>query len=390
MKLSLQIGAGNIGRGFLGQLFYESGYHTIFVDVVPKLVEQINIIKEYPIKIVGDTEYTIFVENISALSLSEKEKVAEAVQKSDIIATAVGTKGVSSVAEILSIGIAKRLEEKVIKPLNIIICENLPEPKKTFYQEITSHLPKHLLEPFEKHIGLVEASIGRMVPIITEEDKKEHPLLVRVEEYCELPVDADAFKGDIPKIKGMKLCRPFSGYVHRKLYVHNLTHAVCAYLGSLKGYKFIWEAVEDNEIYAIAKNTGIESAKAINKLDGLPFFELEEYINDLLKRYRNKHLGDQIERVARDPIRKLSEGERLIGSAMYCLKAGISPENISFGIAGAIFYNGDDESSQKLKQIRNQKGVEGVLKDICKVEETNPLFNLIIETIKKLKNKNWL
>ncbi|MGC9054700.1 MAG: mannitol dehydrogenase, partial [Candidatus Hydrogenedens sp.] len=362
MKLSLQFGAGNIGRGFLGQLFFESGYHTLFIDVVPELVEHINKIKKYPIKVVGDIEYTIFVENVSALLLTEKEKVAEAVQKSDIIATAVGAKGVPAVAEILSKGIAKRLEEKVIKPLNIIICENLPEPKKTFYQEITSYLPKYLLEPFETYIGLVEASIGRMVPIITEEDKKEHPLLVRVEEYCELPVDADAFKGDIPQIKGMKLCRPFSGYVHRKLYVHNLTHAVCAYLGRLKDYKFIWEAIEDNEIYTITKDAGIESAKAIHKLDGLPFSELEEYINDLLIRYRNRHLGDQIERVAKDPIRKLSEGERLIGSAMYCLTAGITPLNISLGIAGAIFYNGNDESSQKLKQIRDLNGVHGVLK----------------------------
>jgi hypothetical protein len=83
-------------------------------------------------------------------------------------------------------------------------------------------------------------------------------------------------------------------------------------------------------------------------------------------------------------------GERLIGSAMYCLKAGITPENISIGIAGAIFYNGDDESSQKLKQIKNLNGVEGVLKEICKVEETSPLFNLIMEAIKKLKDKNWL
>jgi len=390
MNLSLQFGAGNIGRGFLGQLFYENGYHTLFIDVVPELVEQINRMKKYPIKIIGETEHTIFVEDISALLLSEKEKVAEAVQKSDIIATAVGAKGVSAVAEVLSIGIAKRLEEKVIRPLNIIICENLPEPRKTFYQEITSHLPKYLLESFEKHIGLVEASIGRMVPVITEEDKKEHPLLVRVEEYCELPVDADAFKGDIPKIKGMKLCRPFSGYVHRKLYIHNLTHAVCAYLGSLKSYKFIWEAIEDNEIYMVAKEAGIESAKAISKLDGLSFHELEGYINDLLRRYSNKHLGDQIERVARDPIRKLSPGERLIGSAMYCLKAGITPENISIGIAGAIFYNGDDESSQKLKQIKNLNGIEGTLKEICQVRETSPLFNLIMEAIRKLKDKNWL
>ena len=387
MKLSLQFGAGNIGRGFLGQLFYESGYHTLFVDVVPELVEQINKTKRYPIKIIGDKEYTIYIDNIEAILLSEKEKVAEAVKRTDIIATSVGAKGVSTVAEILSSGIKKRLEEEKIKPLNIIICENLPEPQKTFYNEITSHLPKHLIESFDQNIGLVEASIGRMVPIITEEDKKEHPLLVRVEEYCELPVDGEAFKGTIPTIKGMKLCCPFSGYVHRKLYIHNLTHAVCAYLGKLKNYKFIWEAIEDSKICKITRDAGIESAKAINKLDGLPFHELEDYIDDLQKRYKNRHLGDQTERVARDPIRKLAPGERLIGSAMYCIKAGIIPENISLGIAGAILYSDNhDESSRILENIRKQKGIEGVLKEICKIEESHPLFDYVKKSVEKLQN----
>lgn len=390
MKLALQFGAGNIGRGFLGQLFYESGYHTLFIDVVPELVEQINKEKQYPVKIIGDNEYTVMVKNIDALLLSEKEKISDSIQRAEIVATAVGARGISAVAEVFSSGIAKRLEKKPVRPLNIIICENLPEPKKTLYNEITSYLPENLLETFNENIGLVEASIGRMVPIITEEVKKEHPLLVRVEEYCELPVDADAFKGNIPQIKGMKLCRPFSGYVHRKLYIHNLTHAVCAYLGKLKNYKFIWEAVADSEICEITKNAGLESARAIHQLDGLSFQELEDYIDDLLKRYSNKHLGDQIERVARDPIRKLGPGERLIGSAMYCLKAGIIPEHISIGIASALFYDGEDESSQKLKEVRMQKGVEGILKEICLITDNNPLFELIKQSVEKIKDINGL
>ncbi len=386
MKLSLQFGAGNIGRGFLGQLFFESGYHTIFIDVVPELVEQINKFGKYPIRIIGDKEQTIWVENINALLLSDKEKIAEYVQKADIVATAVGAKGVPAVAEVLAMGISKRLSQSTITPLNIIICENLPEPGKTFHNEISSHLPQHLLRNFDTYIGLVEASIGRMVPIITEEDRKEHPLLVRVEEYCELPVDKETFKGEIPQIKGMKLCSPFSGYVHRKLYVHNLTHAVCAYLGKLKNYRFIWEAIGDKDIREITKNAGMESARAIHTLDGLPLNELEGHIEDLLKRYSNRHLGDQIERVARDPIRKLSPGERLIGSAMYCLKAGIIPENISIGIASAVLYNGNDESSQKLQQIRKQKGAEGILMEICQINNDTPLFELIMKNINKVKN----
>lgn len=390
MKLAVQFGAGNIGRGFLGQLFYESGYHTIFVDVIPEVVEAINSEKSYPITIIGEKEYTIIVENISAVLLSDRDKVVKAIEEADIVATAVGAKGIPEVASMLAKGIANRLQKPDIIPLNIIICENLPEPRQTLYEEIISHLPQNLIKPFEENIGLVEASIGRMVPIMKDKDKQEHPLLVRVEEYCELPVDKDAFKGDIPQIKGLKLCSPFSGYVHRKLYIHNLTHAVCAYLGRLKGYTYIWESVEDNEIRQIAKNAGIESAQAINKLDGLPYKELMEYIEDLLIRYNNRYLGDQIERVARDPIRKLSPGERLIGSATYCLSAGIEPEHIALGIAAAIYYDGADESSQKLKEIRTKYGVDEVLKTICKIETASPLYTQVKKSIEKLQDMKWL
>ena len=37
MKTAVMYGAGNVGRGFLGQLLSESGYEVIFVDIVPEL-----------------------------------------------------------------------------------------------------------------------------------------------------------------------------------------------------------------------------------------------------------------------------------------------------------------------------------------------------------------
>ncbi len=42
MKTAVQFGAGNIGRGFMGQLLFESGYKTVFVEAKNELVEQLN------------------------------------------------------------------------------------------------------------------------------------------------------------------------------------------------------------------------------------------------------------------------------------------------------------------------------------------------------------
>lgn len=386
MKRAVQFGAGNIGRGFLGQLYFESNYFTVFVDVFPELVNLLNERKCYHIKIIGhSSENIITVKNFTAYHISEREKIIDAIRNADIISTAVGQKGIPEATKVISEGLVARLSEEKVTPLNIIICENLPEPRKTFYELLSQNIPPHLREKFDKNIGLVEASIGRMVPVVAEKEKLEDPLLIKVEEYSELPVDRDGFKGEIPYIKNMKLCSPFYAYVHRKLYIHNLTHAITAYLGALKHYIYIWEAIEDAEIKNIVYRAGMESAQAINKLDKLPIEELINHLEDLLRRYANKNLGDQIARVGKDPIRKLSPGERLVGSANYCIKAGVLPENISLGIASALFYPGDDDESQTLKEIRESKGIDFILREVCKISDDSILFNLIKNAIDKVK-----
>lgn len=40
--IAVHFGAGNIGRGFIGNLLYQSGFETCFVDVNSELVNLIN------------------------------------------------------------------------------------------------------------------------------------------------------------------------------------------------------------------------------------------------------------------------------------------------------------------------------------------------------------
>ena len=94
---------------------------------------------------------------------------------------------------------------------------------------------------FDANIGLVEAAIGRTVPVQTEEMKDGNPLRVCVESYGYLPVDKDAFKGEIPEIKNMVPFAPFDFFIKRKLFLHNMGHAMTAYLGDLLGIEYIYE-----------------------------------------------------------------------------------------------------------------------------------------------------
>ena len=61
MKKAIHFGAGNIGRGFIGELLVRSGYEVTFVDVNKELVDLINARRAYDIKIVGDKPEIIHV-----------------------------------------------------------------------------------------------------------------------------------------------------------------------------------------------------------------------------------------------------------------------------------------------------------------------------------------
>ena len=51
MKKAVQFGAGNIGRGFIGALLSQSGYHVVFADVVDKIIDKINEDKTYTVHV---------------------------------------------------------------------------------------------------------------------------------------------------------------------------------------------------------------------------------------------------------------------------------------------------------------------------------------------------
>ena len=56
MKRAVIFGAGNIGRGFIGQLLSESGYRVTFVDIDAELVTALAAAGSYRLQAVFDDE----------------------------------------------------------------------------------------------------------------------------------------------------------------------------------------------------------------------------------------------------------------------------------------------------------------------------------------------
>lgn len=390
-KRAVQFGAGNIGRGFLGQLFYESGYRTTFVDVDPKIVEGLKRRGEYPIREVGEDTRTVMVKGVSALHAAHTDDVAHAVAEADIGATAVGVNALPKVAPVLAAGIARRFENIQAAPLNIIICENLIDAGPYLRDQVRRHLDRKYHVVLEDRVGFVEASIGRMVPIMTEKEKSEDPLLVCVEPYCELPVDARGFKGPVPAIQHMQALDNFSAYVERKLFVHNMSHATAAYLGYLRGHEYIWQAITDPAVRTEVAAALEETCAGLSAKHGLDLAGLRAHGEDLIRRYGNKALGDQVARIAKDPVRKLGPKDRLVGAALMCLSQGIEPNHVALGAAAALFYDHpEDPAARQVQDLRASEGIGGVLERICQIESDSHLAWLILYGVDRLRREGWL
>ncbi|MCX8053463.1 MAG: mannitol-1-phosphate 5-dehydrogenase, partial [Armatimonadetes bacterium] len=365
---------GNIGRGVTGQLFSESGFEVVFVDIVPDLVRLLNERRSYPIRIASENPETITVTNVRAVSGTDVAAVAEEIRTADIMCTAVGVNVLPRVAPTLAAGIEARAKAGVEVPINIIICENLQHMAEFLSGEVKKYLPAEYHTYLDEKVGFVESVVGRMVPVMTEEQKREDPLLIIVEPYKHLPVSKAGIKGEWPEIVGVEPKDNFQAYVDRKLYTHNAGHAASAYFGYLKGYEFVYQAVQDPQINAAVRAVLAETGEALIKKHGFEPEEHQAHIDDLISRFGNVALGDQVSRVGGDPLRKLGPEDRLVGGAKLALEYDVFPANLCKAIAAALHFEAPgDPTAPKVREVVRKLGPAEAICEIGKLSKDSPI-----------------
>ena len=378
MKKAVMYGGGNIGRGFIGKVFSDSGYEVCFLDIMQPLIDEMNRRGGYTVRIVSNAEtVNAPVKNVRAVN-SSTEQALEEIATCDIMATAVGVNVLPKIAPVIAEGVKKRMRESG-RPLDIILCENQLEADVLMRGWINERLNDEERACAEKNLGLVEASIGRMVPPLTAEEKAKDSLLICVEPYCQLPVDKAAFKGEIPDLVGLVPYTPFGFYIKRKLFLHNMGHAMVAYFAYQQGIEYIWQAVEHKEVYDLARKAMKGSGEALIRQYGEEMrANVEENIDDLLFRFGNKALKDTVARVGGDLVRKLRRNDRLVGAALYCIEQGVDPEPIVEGIRAALkFDRAEDVSAPELQKALKEQGIDYVLEYYMGLKPDEPLYAMI-------------
>ena len=227
-------GAGKIARGFIGHLLYLSNIPFTFVEKADALADLINERGQYTVNVLGHKENNCVVTGARALKFDQKEEIAQAIAEADAVFDAVGGKNLPEIVPFLTAGIEAKA--KVGGKLNFVTCENWKKPADVLREGIEAMISAEARPYFDENVGITEAVIMRSAIESDAELLKVDPLIVNVQNFWELPVDASRLKGELPPIKGLKLIHEFTGFLERKFYTYNAANGTTSFLGALLGF----------------------------------------------------------------------------------------------------------------------------------------------------------
>ncbi len=382
-------GAGKIARGFIGHLLWLSEIPFVFVEKSEALAALINERGSYTVNVLGAPDKNCTVRNVRAISFSNTEAITDAIAHAEVVFDAVGGKNLGELVPFYARGIERRAE--IGGDINFITCENWKKPAEILRDGVSAVIKPSACDFFEQHVGMTESVVMRSAIEAEASQIEKDPLVVNVQDYWTLPVDASRIKGTLPKIRGLDPIDAFGGFLERKFYTYNAANGTVSYLGALLGYRYIADAAHDPFILSVLEGVYRETAHALSRKHAFPLEDQLAFTLTSKKKLQDYTIVDYVERNARDPIRKLGPDDRLVGSALLVESFGIQPENLAVAIAAAIYYdNPSDEYAVQLKNLRESGGVDAVLRNVCRLDPKSSLAALIREKITFLKQKGYL
>ena len=354
----LIFGAGNIGRSFVGQIFARAGYRVIFADLDRDLVARLreagryDVVHRYP----DGREERLTVRGVTAVEADRSRDLAPVLSRVPLVATSVGATALPRLLPLLTAEAVRRAEAGE-RRFDLILAENIHGGGELVRDAMTAalraggfHAAYATTSPQGAAPGVIECSVGKMVPIVPAELRAREPLTVYAESYNTLIVDKMGWVGPIPTVRELQPVDPIAAWVDRKLFIHNLGHAACAYFAAQRRGEltYIWQAVADREIRGRSRAAMARSAAALEAEYPGVFSprDLAEHIDELLYRFSSRSLGDTVFRVGRDVVRKLGPTDRIVGAIALLLRHGMNAAPVEEVYRAALHFDARDEAGE--------------------------------------------
>jgi mannitol-1-phosphate 5-dehydrogenase len=331
----LIVGAGKIGRGFLGQLFGSAGWSVCFVERSEPLVRELRERGSYAVHLAGEEGQVerVAISDFAVVEAGESDAVAREVGRADLLAVAVQPSDLAGAAALLAPGLRRRLSG--LQRLNLILCANISGAAAALRRELESAWGAADPEAL-KCLGIVETIIIRAIPDPPPELRAGNPLDLLANDCRELYVDRDAVVGTLPEVPGLVPQDRFAERALRKLYTYNLIHALLGFWGQAEGHEAVADCFRDPWILRQVERALEEASAGLSGEFGFSPEEMGQWNAGVRRLMANSHIRDRVERLVHDPLRKLGRNERLTGPALLALKHGRQPQAIARVIAYAL------------------------------------------------------
>ncbi|APX35021.1 mannitol-1-phosphate 5-dehydrogenase [Brachybacterium sp. P6-10-X1] len=364
---AVHVGAGNIGRGFIGLLLHEAGYELVFADVADALITRLQEADSYQVRTVGQHPTTTVVDGFTAINSSQDPDVLAAqIAEADVVTTAVGAHILRFVAPDIAAGIAAR--PATSPRLAVMACENAINATDLLEQEIRANYSGDDLE--DKAL-FSNTAVDRIVPVQAE----DAGLDVTVEDFSEWAVERGPFDGQEPDVPGITWVDDLGPYIERKLFTVNTGHATTAWHGWRAGHARIAEAIADPSVAQQVEAVLGETSALLVAKHGFTADDMAAYRTKVLARFANEALPDPVERVGRAPLRKLSRHDRIIGPAAELAERGLGCEGLLACFAAALAFTPDgDEEADRLQEILRGQDADAATEEITGLDASHPLF----------------
>ena len=364
MKKAVLIGAGQFGRGVIGVSLYKSGYDVLFCDINKDIINDINERGGYTVHRMDKGESFDTVKCARAM-LSSDSAVIDECAEADIICTCVGLNALEKISVVVAESIKKRYHSGLKEKINVLACENALGGSTILKRFVKNTLNKEENEYLDEHIGFPDCAIDGIIPPF----KDNLPADVFAEEYHEWDALKSGFRGEIPNIEGLSVVEDLSRYLERKLFTLNGPNAVTGAMGYRKGYETVQQALEDKEIFDVVWSMMEEAGKILSLRHGFTDDEMLKYRSFIMERFKNPNVIDKCTRVVREPIRKLSQNDRIIAPLNYACIYKIKTPAYYKGIAEVMNYNNaEDFESVKLQKLISKKGFLNALEEITGID----------------------
>jgi len=378
-KTAVHFGAGNIGRGFVGLLLHRAGYEVVFADVADALIDSLQQTPTYLVKEVGLQSSEEQVDNYRAInSRSDEPAVIAAIAEAEIVTCAVGPTVLRFLAPVIVAGLNARADNA--PPLIVMACENAINATDVLVEHIRSTASDGDWQALRDRAVFANTAVDRIVPA----QSADAGLDVTVENYFEWAIERPPFGGNEPNIPDATWVDDLAPYIERKLFTVNTGHATTAYHGFARGINKLSDALADEKVRAAVEGVLSETKQLLVLKHEFDPAVQQAYVDKILTRFANPYLPDTVDRVGRQPLRKLSRTERLIGPASQLAERGVRPQYLLATVEAALSFDvpEDPESVELMHLLKTSTAAEATER-ITGLQPGDPLYGDVLAILQR-------